>query len=999
MPNPFVDIEAQIDDDDDCSPESLDGDNAWVTGDGLEDVHDNVGDGLENWKDEDLLDIAQHQGLSWPIFADYLLERYAKRPTSPPLIGDDALPNTALKIALITNDIAQDTFWRVKCKPGHEADLLMDIMRREMQEIPNTTSNLTSSFQSAEPTRSVQAQAFDHLCSTCVDPNASIPAIEAELKNILGSHYTAQWDHALSLGSPQDPDEDPSAAMDRLMTIWEQLVPHPSSASGPSVSHQPTLPSSSPLRSAFVVPIVIGFIYLEADLGLRPQETDIAEYLRGHKAVIKRQRSFYKSKTLRQNQRRNESTFAAKPWLVKSQVWMERISCEEVATLLSTPTPTIKTYSWVRILRGEYRGDVGLVISRQTSEVGCRLIVLLVPRLYQEPVDETTQEIEETASAKRKRGPELPQTLFNIDDYPGGVTKSNEGENHFIYKGKKIWHDLLCKSLDYSSVSQVDVDMDDATRRLFRASKHPIIQSICLPASRSWTFFYRDRVEVLCFGPLTEAQKQNPDLPRKTTIKYAVVIEVEAERCKVQFDEYAELDEDDTAEWVSKVNLRKRIYEGDGVEVVAGESNGRHGIVAASIDGLLEVRESLANEGDTFWVEANVCRVTEARDNNGVPWLGHLVTIFKGQYCGYQGVVLDVHPPRPYFTSLEVRISRLLLTVSVNHDDVYDSCSHQWLRLAAPLGPQQKHFHQATWDAEYAPNLKFNVYDYHEKRYLVAEDLVFRQPSQPWVGKEVRVVSKEWKALGTVKQVERTGKCASGIRLQVELRIMTAVHGLPVYWFDYAQVYDPKQPTPIPEWRRPTRAQTPPLSSNEFVDPFTSSEPSAGPSTDPQAPPTHWLLDPRLIGAKFYARWVPLYDLPMEKQLVEPTEQGIVKVYSGAEVFIARPEEIYDCAVRIRPSTNKKPIVAVRGEHTGKYMRQIHYKYDVNGKEIVTAAVYVNWGLSNEEYAEQVEVRPEELAETSNDWRHDPNEKRFAPEMKRMREEARKTRVRKPKAQ
>ncbi|THU78099.1 hypothetical protein K435DRAFT_811849 [Dendrothele bispora CBS 962.96] len=865
---------------------------------------------------------------------------------------------------------------------------------------------------------------------------------------MLGTAYTPQWDQALSAGCPLDPDEDPSAALDRLSAMKQLLVSDDSSTSTPCdpLTTQMPLCSSPDVLSAFCVPTITGCVYVKADLGLRPQDTEFADYLRNHQVVFKRT-----------NQTR---TFASKPWLAKSQVCLERTPCEEVATLLETPTSIIKPFSWVRITRGEYQGDIGLVLYRQKSSVQRRLLVLVVPRLppkslspsppTPEPKEThplTSQEqaagldvmvgrrgldtARETDLRKRKRGREaFPQSLFDPCDYPGDAKKIVNGDNLFSYRGKTFSFDLLLKSFDYRSVTQVDVNMDEITRRFFRTSKHPLLQSVRLPVPRDWVFFYHDKVEVFCTEPLSDIQRRNLDLPRRTMIRNAVVTEVEGDQCKVCFDDYMGFEEDDTGEWVSKINLRKRIYEGDGVEIAEGENKGRQGIVIFSLDGVLQVQERESNSNTDFWVDANICRVTNIRDGNGVPWIGRLVTVFRGIYRNYRGVVQDVHPPRPHFTTLDVNIPRSLTTITVNHDDVYDSESYKWLRVAVPLAPHQIHFRQAAWDADYAPNLEFCVYDYHERRYLQSKDMVIRQPTQPWIGKEVRVVGKEWKSLGFVKQVERTRKSGSGLRFLVELKILTAVYGLPERWFDYTQVFDPRtghsldvvyplighqkrywqplvpprhikpdadlQPVWVSPFKMPARVQTPPWNPGDFVDPFATAEASAGPSTIPQVP-THWVLDPRLVGKKFYARWAPVNDLPMEKQVIEPGEHGTIKVYSGAEVFIAHAEEIYDCNVRLLPKTNKRPMVAIRGEHTGKNLRQIHYKYDVNGQEIIIAAVYRNWALSTEEYVEQVEVRPEDLAEAPNDWKLDPNEKRFAGEMKKMRDEARQKRVRKPK--
>ncbi|THU82141.1 hypothetical protein K435DRAFT_808525 [Dendrothele bispora CBS 962.96] len=967
MPNPFIDVEAQVDNEEDIIeplflPGSDDEDDFWARSDDGE-------TGNQSVKDEN---------------------------APSPLIGDETLSNNSLRAALLSTDVATEIFWRVKCKPGHESDLVSDIMRRELgcASVDTPEMPATYNFESVPP---AEVRAFEVLCKACVDPSASIPETEAELKKILASAYNALWEQAPNVSSPQDPDEDHSVALERLSAMQGQLVttllsPATNPPSCPSQAPAAPAPPPSLLRSAFFVPTVLGFIYLEADLGLRPQDTDIINYLRGHKAVYKRP------------QRTGETSFAQKPWLTKSLVWLERVPCGEIATVLETSTSTIRKYSWVRVTRGEYAGDVGLVWARQTSAAQRRLVILLVPRLPPRPScassDPERKEVKDSKKRKRERE-KYPQALFDPKAY--SVSVSDEAHAYFIYNGKEYLHGLHCKSLDYHSVTQVDVDMDATTRRLFRASTLPT-RFNHLPIPTNWTFFYQDKVEVICSAPLNESQKQNLDLPRQAMTKYAVVTAVDGDYCKVQFADYEGIDENDTADWISKLNLQKRIFKGDSVE----DSRDVH---------------------DFFWVEANECRTTRIRESDAVPWLGHLVTVIKGPYRRYQGIVVDVHPPRPSFTSLDIRIPELVLTVPVNHDDVYDSCSYQYLRTVAPLTPQQKHFQQAMWEMEFAPNLKVAVYDKHERRYLTTNDMVIPQPPQPWIGNEVRVVTSIWKCLGIVKQVERSARSVSGLRLQVELQFISAVHSIPVQWFDYGEVYDPrtgdsltiayplaghqkrywrplipprhirpdKQPMPIPEWSRPPRPLTPPWNSGPFFDPFASAEPSAGPGTSSLAQ-THWTLNPRLVGRKFYARWGPTHDLPMEKVLVEPVEDKLIKVYSGAEVLIGRSHEIYDCAVRISPTTNKRPLLGVHREHTGKYMHQIYYKYDCEGKPVIIAAVFRNWGSSNEEYVETIEVQPEDLAETSNDWRHDPNEKRFASLMKTMRDQARKTRPHKPKA-
>ncbi|THU76009.1 hypothetical protein K435DRAFT_198661 [Dendrothele bispora CBS 962.96] len=356
MSNPFVDIEAQVNDEEDW----IDGEPLFMEGSDDEDYpwgypwggDDGKGEEEDKWDDEDLL--VQEEGFP-PTFIDYLLERYTKPPsTPPPPAGDEALSNVALRAALLSANKAKDTFWRIRCKSGYESELVFDIMHRDQEHATSSTA----SPEAPPLVESIQARAFDILCQSCTNPNATIPAVETELKKILGTAYSSEWNQALSASSPQDPDEDPSAGLDRLLAMKEMLVPDQlsTSTSPPCepLTSQPSLGSSPDVLSAFCVPTVTGYVYVEADLGLRPQDTDFASFLRNHKSVLKCQQPFYKSKTLRHNQRRNESSYASRPWLTKSQVWLERIPYEEVATLLQTPTSLIKSHSWVRITRGDY---------------------------------------------------------------------------------------------------------------------------------------------------------------------------------------------------------------------------------------------------------------------------------------------------------------------------------------------------------------------------------------------------------------------------------------------------------------------------------------------------------------------------------------------------------------------------------------------------------------------------------------------------------------------
>ena len=152
-------------------------------------------------------------------------------------------------------------------------------------------------------------------------------------------------------------------------------------------------------------------------------------------------------------------------------------------------------------------------------------------------------------------------------------------------------HDLLLEYLPYSSVTDIDVHMDMNTRRLFKASRHPLIQKIHLPLSENWVFLPNEAVEVIYGAPLTDQNKKDLSLPQETYRKTGRIDQVEQERCLVHLDDYnddpydqttSRMDVEDTDVWILKKNLRKKIHVGDHVEVIAGDLKGRHGFVVSN---------------------------------------------------------------------------------------------------------------------------------------------------------------------------------------------------------------------------------------------------------------------------------------------------------------------------------------------------------------------------------------------------------------------------------
>ncbi|THV01534.1 hypothetical protein K435DRAFT_853678 [Dendrothele bispora CBS 962.96] len=564
MSNPFVDIEAQVEDDDDILddeplflPSSDDEDgNSNPQGAGVEFADEGKEEEDEEpyydlgdpWQNEDLLEQEQ-QDTTDATFTDYLLERYVQRATISPLREhhDDTLSNAALRTALLSSQVGKDSFWRVKCTPGCETELVIDLMLREQEKTSNvsspvitptpvseTTTNNSSTRSETGPstctTESAEEKAFDILCHFAVDPNGSIPGTHAELQLVLGSKYTSVWDQALNAATISDPEEDPLDALKRVTDMKPHLVPciptaNLTTPSGNILASVSDSSSSTPTLTLTQNSNAPNDSELHpADLGLRPQDSDLMDYLRGHKLVIKRQEPFHQLKPVRQTRGRAQAAFTSTPWLAKAQVWLEKVSGEEIAVLLDTRAPSIKLYSWIKITRGTYKDDVGVVVCRETSAAQRRLAVLLVPRLTsttisshrRSPTSDAKYKQNDAQMKKRKRQQERPsQALFHTTDLSLDEVSTLQ-DHHFVYKGQEYEYGLLKKYVDYNSVTPIEVAIDDNTRRLFRASGHPILQSVAFPVPTNWTFFYQEKVHVLCHEKLTQSQIDNPDLPRKS---------------------------------------------------------------------------------------------------------------------------------------------------------------------------------------------------------------------------------------------------------------------------------------------------------------------------------------------------------------------------------------------------------------------------------------------------------------------------------------------------
>ncbi|THU87799.1 hypothetical protein K435DRAFT_804025 [Dendrothele bispora CBS 962.96] len=975
MANPFIDQEAYEDDDDQLE---LAEDDQWGRDGGSHDNEEDVedlpswadGSGV-SWEDEDMLDTTR---LDFEAFADHLAQRYTAPSVTDPksrILIDDQLDEPALRAALMTEETVQ-SFWRIRCQPGTETNLVVDIMQHEIAR-RNIVSNpdrsdvsaLPCSIPSSSLPTSPAAQAIELIRTFAQSPTSAVSEVSDSVARVLGVNSLPEmWRKAIdtTVLDPDEAQENPLLGLER----FDNLVPALLASCAPEVAHSTckSFDTSSATRSdedqnfqpesavqevprvlsAFLAPNVAGSVYLEANLGTSPQTTDIVHFLRQHDNVV------VTSRLLRHED------------VGKTQrlVWIEPVSKLEIAQLLRSVPHAIAPLSWVRVTRGMYSGDVALVLRRETSSSLRRIVLLLIPRLPPLPRSPTPpprpahpnhplimegqpstnrsshQEIHSPVSlGRRKRTFEKhDQRLFTTREFP-----------HY----RQITH----KCYEHRGT---DVVMDQSTRRLFRASGHPVLDKVHLPVCDDWCFFVEERVEVIHALPLSIHQVLHPGLSEQSFLKSGTIVQVDTNTCLVQLTDYVDFREDDTSLEVKKVNIRKILRTGDAVIVEAGEMKGRYGFVLTSWGDEIEVGET----GDRV-----------------------------GQYRGYTGFVIDVFPPRPSYTTLDIKIPNLLITVRIRHDDVHDTCANRPLQEALPLGPHQRHFVQSTWGLSLAPNIDVRPVDRHTGHEIGPQDLLLRQPEEPWIGVSVAIVKGPLKHEGIIKKVERNHHVSSGLKVMVELNFASAEHGVsPRFTYDYAWLRDPLTGLPL-HIRYPLRGRqkyweplervkavsvpnpklrslqntsvshsqptlpTPAWNGGEFLDPFQTS--GEGPSTASSfSPPTHWAMDHRLDGKQFFARWQPKEGLGMPKVAAKPEcKFGRVSLSDGGETWFVPPDEISDIELSIKPTTNKSPLLVVRGEHTGKHLRQIFCKYvDGEDEPVITAAVYGSWGTSAESQIE-----------------------------------------------
>ncbi|THU78150.1 hypothetical protein K435DRAFT_876964 [Dendrothele bispora CBS 962.96] len=1117
--NPFLDLEAYGSDEEDLREEMPSVHDHEATGAGGKDEEEEEDPredeeeeaGTLQAKDGGVYEDEDFPEMFGPALFDSLEKRYnpealAKlKMVSPVLLrsDDDLVDKPTLHLDLMAKALLlserKPIFWRVRCITGKETELVYDIMAHLHPSAHTLASRCLEAFTRYQAgakedleealkevleldtlPREVQNQIDEAVAQRAQNqevvpkhnpPNLELAgpesdhrpecAFEFSFPNILEvDPIPPLWSTAIGKAT-LEPDADVNEALQALHAMKNDLVPSlvrnvPVPLPLPSTSNdlrsaKDTLLSvalsdnenSYHVFSAFSVPGVTGSVYLEAYLGKDPQNARIVHFLRQQAAVMK-------VGNVRLDRQSDK---------YQQRVWLQPVSPQDIADLLTMSHPSIKPLEWVRVTHGLYKDDVGLVVRRETSTGLRRLAMLLVPRLHrnvnpppprpphpnhplaraensasnptssQQQLQEERPEVEQHPRKRKRDKERAPQCLFDHSLWPeGDGTFAWKQLGHKCYEmaGDRFEHGLLLTFFTYTSVTDIDVQMDMSTRRLFQGSTHPLIQRVNMPLSENWVFLVDENVEVIHGAPLTDQEKVERLHTQKTYRKTGRIDQVERDRCLIHFDDYnddpyeetiSKMDVEETDVWISKTNLRKKINIGDHVEVIAGDLQGRHGFVVGNWGLEVDMVDMGSENKEPFNVAINSCRITQAQNDVTIPWLNRRVTVTRGQYFNHTGIVCDVIPPRlngP--TMLDVMLVNLSHTVRIRHDDVLDTCANEPLCKAIPLLLHQQAFQQASWTLDYAPTVSRPAIDPQGRPLLPQQYFIHQhRPPVPWIDKPVMVVKGLIKNRGIVKDVELYHRFKSGMRVMVEFDFISAELGAnPRQWICYGWIRDPTTGLPLHAryplgqrdaryWRplKPIRAvsvpapksaiqtqqpqaRTPPHRTQDFVDPF------------------HWLLDSRLDGKSFLACWEPLDHSEAAIKDVIVTPDGEINWIwveksgrHGPQRWKALPQEVSlpaDPQRPIKPPSNTRPLLVVRGDHTGKHIRQIYFKSQKGTKErLITASVFEPWGMPEEARVEEhIVVRGEDCAFVPSD----PNKSRFEGLMMSLKQIARQKRQR-----
>ncbi|KAK0225988.1 hypothetical protein IW262DRAFT_1457233 [Armillaria fumosa] len=185
----------------------------------------------------------------------------------------------------------------------------------------------------------------------------------------------------------------------------------------------------------------------------------------------------------------------APPWRLR----VEAIKIAEWKTVLQEDDhieDVFQVGSWVRVKRGTYRGNVG-VVHEATLE---QIVILLIPRLSLEPPIKQLR-------GKRRHRQERPAVshLFDPLRFRDGADATNQelpsGQIITIFRGHKLLKGFLLKKMSSHGIEEA-ANIDVSAAGIFLTSNLPEVQTWTrdMPPPNGWIFDTDERVMIRSLG-------------------------------------------------------------------------------------------------------------------------------------------------------------------------------------------------------------------------------------------------------------------------------------------------------------------------------------------------------------------------------------------------------------------------------------------------------------------------------------------------------------------
>jgi transcription elongation factor len=225
---------------------------------------------------------------------------------------------------------------------------------------------------------------------------------------------------------------------------------------------------------------------------------------------------------------------------------------------------------WIRVHKGKYYGDVGLVV----AVVSWGAEVLLVPHLNLLPMHSSTPNSASSLKRKRTTNSDIPQpALFNPEEFNGNFCLRKLDNGRYTYMGLTFENGLIRKRFDLHSIKSTPTDMPSHLFFLFERSRHPLILTSTIPRPQEWVFEEHEQI-VICSSK------------KKGTITAIQMMHAEVE-----------LANGEGTISVPLHDLRKVFVAGNSVSIRGGALNGRTGLVVSVNDDIAYIVDNSPEGG------------------------------------------------------------------------------------------------------------------------------------------------------------------------------------------------------------------------------------------------------------------------------------------------------------------------------------------------------------------------------------------------------------------